>query len=91
MIITSTIIRSFAASYTLPELREKLTHAQEELTKGSTITSVTSGAGTGYSRTITLPPAEAVELFQRAIDYKTGRPAGDDATQVERFEERSVC
>lgn len=91
MTITATIIRSFAATNTVPELREKLMNAQAELAKGSTITSVTSGAGTGYARTITLHPAEAVELYQRAIDFKTGAPAGDDATQVECFAERSVC
>lgn len=92
MTITATIIRSFAATHSLQELREKLTRAQEELAKGSVITNVNGGAGTAYARTITLHPAEAVELYQRAIDYKTGGgETAADATQVETFAERSVC
>lgn len=93
MTITATIIRSFALTHTAEQLREKLLAAQEALAKGSVITNVTSGAGTGYARTITLHPAEAVELYQRALDLResgdlTAAPGG---TQVQTFTERSVC
>lgn len=93
MTINATIIRSFALTNTAEQLREKLQAAQESLAKGSVITNVSSGAGTGYARTITLPPAEAVELFQRALDLRESGNLAEvpSATQVESFVERTVC
>lgn len=94
MTITSAIIRSFAALHTLEELQAFLAHAHEELMRGSLITTASSGAGASYARTITLPPAEAVELFQRAIELKlAGGPsaAPEDGACIETFIERSVC
>lgn len=93
MTITSAIIRSFAALHTLEELQAFLALAHEDLMRGSVITTASSGAGTSYARTITLPPAEAVELYQRAIDLKLagGAETPDDGASIETFVERSVC
>lgn len=92
MTITATIIRAYARSYTEEQLQEKLLAAQEELSRGTVILKVQSGAGTCYDRALTLHPAEAVELYQRAIDLRRSgdlAPASD--TQIEQFVERTVC
>lgn len=93
MTLTSTIIRSFALTYTEAELKDKLLQAHAELEKGSVITSATSGGGTSYARTITLTPAEAVELYQRALDLRASSEMvwESSPTQTECFVERTVC
>lgn len=73
MTISTTIIRATAACYTAVELRAMLKSALEKLETGSVITQASTGAGTGYTRQITMTPKEAVELYQAAIDYKEGR------------------
>lgn len=93
MTLTATIIRSFAITYSADELKDKLRQAHAELEKGSVITSATSGGGTSYARTMVLTPAEAVELYQRALELRESGTlvCEPNATQVECFMERTVC
>lgn len=60
-----------------------LAEATRKLGGGGVITSATTGAGTGYTRTITMSPEEAIELYQRVIEYKEGRTVPE--VRVERF------
>lgn len=83
MNISDAQIRAYAENYTLPQLKDKLREAMEKLDTGGVITQAASGGGTSYTRQITMSPAEAVELYQAAIDYKTGRGCG--RVQVEHF------
>lgn len=83
MNITDAQIRAFAENYTLPQLKDKLREAMQKLDTGGVITHATSGGGTSYTRQIIMSPADAVELYQAAIDYKTGR--GISRVQVEQF------
>lgn len=83
MNITDAQIRAFAENYTLPQLKDKLREAMQKLDTGGVITQAASGGGTSYTRQITMSPADAVELYQAAIDYKTGR--GISRVQVEQF------
>ncbi len=83
MNITDAQIRAYAENYTLPQLKDKLREAMQELDTGGVITQAASGGGTSYTRQITMSPADAVELYQAAIDYKTGR--GISRVQVEHF------
>lgn len=73
MNITDAQIRAYAENYTLPELKDKLRQAMEALATGSVITQAATGGGTSYTRQIVMQPGDAVELYQAAIDYKTGR------------------
>lgn len=83
MRITANIVRAFAVRYTIAELRRMLNDAMDKLGTGSVITSASTGAGTGYTRTLTMSPEEAVELYQQAMDYKNGTMG--NAVTVERF------
>ena len=83
MNISDTQIRAYAENYTLPQLRDKLREAMEALAAGGVITQASTGSGTGYTRQIVMSPADAVELYQAAIDYKTGQ--GGSRVQVEHF------
>ncbi len=83
MQITDTIIRAYAALYSCVELRSMLADATRKLGSGGLITSATTGAGTGYTRTIAMSPEEAIELYQRVIEYKQGRTV--PSVRVERF------
>lgn len=83
MKITETILRAYATRYTVQELQRMLNDAMDKLGTGSVITSASTGAGTGYTRTVTMTPEEAVELYQQAIDYKRGGVA--NAVTIERF------
>ena len=83
MNITDAQIRAYAENYTLPQLKDKLREAMQKLDTGGVITQAASGGGTSYTRQITMSPADAVELYQAAIDYKTGR--GISRVQVEQF------
>lgn len=83
MNITDVQIRAYAENYTLAELKDKLREAMQKLDTGGVITQAASGGGTSYTRQITMSPADAVELYQAAIDYKTGR--GISRVQVEHF------
>lgn len=79
---TDAQIRAFAENYTLSELRAKLKAAMEALATGSVITSAATGGGTSYTRQIVMSPADAVELYQAAIELKTGEVSG---TRVQHF------
>lgn len=81
MNITDAQIRAYAETYTLAELRDKLKAALEALSTGSVITQASTGAGTSYTRQIVMNPADAVELYQAAIDYKTGSDMGRTSQQ----------
>ncbi len=83
MNISDAQIRAYAENYTLPQLKDKLREAMQKLDTGGVITQAASGGGTSYTRQITMSPADAVELYQAAIDYKTGR--GISRVQVEHF------
>ena len=83
MNITDAQIRAYAENYTLPQLRDKLREAMELLATGGVITQASTGGGTSYTRQITMSPADAVELYQAAIEYKTG--SGISRVQVEHF------
>ena len=83
MNISDAQIRAYAENYTLAELKDKLRAAMEQLATGGVITQAASGGGTSYTRQITMSPADAVELYQAAIDYKTGRDIR--RVQVEHF------
>ena len=83
MNISDAQIRAYAENYTLPQLKDKLREAMQKLDTGGEITQAASGGGTSYTRQITMSPADAVELYQAAIDYKTGR--GISRVQVEHF------
>lgn len=79
---TDAQIRAYAENYTLTELREKLRAALEALSTGSVITQAATGGGTSYTRQIVMSPADAVELYQAAIELKTGEMSG---TRVQHF------
>lgn len=83
MNITDAQIRAYAENYTLAELRAKLKEALAALSTGSVITQASTGAGTSYARQIVMTPAEAVELYQAAIDLKTGGETS--RTRVQNF------
>ena len=79
--MTDAQIRAYAENYTLAELRGKLKEALEALSTGSVITQASTGAGTSYTRQVVMNPAEAVELYQAAIDMKTGGTMSRTVTQ----------
>lgn len=90
MKITNTIVRAYAASYSAPELRQMLKDALAKLSTGSVITTASTGSGTGYTRTLTLTPEKAVELFQLCLEFKEGRM--ENPVRVERyFDPGTVC
>lgn len=88
MNITDATIRAYAENYTLRQLQAKLREAMELLATGGVITQAATGGGTSYTRQIIMSPAEAVELYQAAIDYKTG--SGPGRVQVEHFTTGSI-
>lgn len=88
MNITDATIRAYAENYTLQQLQAKLREAMELLATGGVITQAATGGGTSYTRQITMSPAEAVELYQAAIEYKTC--GGVSRVQVERFTTGSI-
>ena len=88
MNITDAQIRAYAENYTLAQLKDKLREAMEQLATGGVITQAATGGGTSYTRQITMSPADAVELYQAAINYKTGR--GNGRVQVEHFTTGSI-
>lgn len=65
-----TVIKALAAKYSVAELTAKRDAAVDALAKGGVVTQVSTGLGTGYTKTLTLSPTEAVELWQSALDYK---------------------
>jgi formate-dependent phosphoribosylglycinamide formyltransferase (GAR transformylase) len=83
MNISTAQIKAMAENYTVAQLKDKLREALAKLESGSVITQANSGSGTGYTRTIIMNPAEAVELYQMALDYKMG--CDESRIQVERF------
>lgn len=70
MEITDTLVRAIARVYTTEQLRCKLAAAAEQLGTGGVITQAATGSGTSYTRTLTMTPDEAVQLYQHALDYK---------------------
>lgn len=83
MNITDAQIRAYAENYTQEQLKDKLREAMAALDTGGVITQAATGGGTSYTRQITMSPADAVELYQAAIDYQSGRGCG--RVQVEHF------
>lgn len=83
MKITSTLVRAYAACYTAKELRDMLKDAMAKLATGSIITAANTGSGTGYTRTLTMTPEQAVELYQLCLEYKEGRTV--NPVSVEKF------
>ena len=69
MMISETVVRAACQRYTRAELVAKRDAALAEMEKGSTIVSVNTGAGTSYSRAVQVTPQEAVEFWQRSIDW----------------------
>lgn len=82
MVISETIIRAFAAAYTLQQLEEMRSRALEELVENpNVLTSVNTGGGASYSQQERMTAQERIELLQRAIDYKTGKAHQGDVAQ----------
>lgn len=84
-LITPDLIRATARLYSREELLEKLREAFEKLSTGSLITQATSGTGTGYTRTITLPPADAVALYEAALQFKDAETAPEATITTHHF------
>lgn len=92
MQITAQMIRAYASRYSRDELVALRDKAMDALSAGSVITSVTSGTGTGYTRTITLRSDEALALYQGAIDLLDGADTSGEMTQTETFIQRGgIC
>lgn len=89
-VITPDLIRATARAYTEQELTDKLRAALAALEKGTIITQATSGTGTGYTRTITLSPADAVALYEGALQYKAGEVAPEDTLTTHHFISRPI-
>lgn len=90
MNITDAQVRAYAENYTAVQLRDMLKEAMEALRTGGVITQAATGSGTGYTRQIVMSPADAVELYQLALDYKEGRAVSGAA--VEHFRDGGmVC
>lgn len=83
MNITDAQIRAYAENYTAEQLKDMLRQALAALTTGSVITQAQSGGGTSYTRQIVMSPADAVELYQAALEYQQGTAPG--RVQVEHF------
>ncbi|MDO4818126.1 MAG: hypothetical protein Q3986_06845 [Akkermansia sp.] len=69
MQLNDTIIRAACATYTKAQCETKRAEALAALEKGSTIVSVNTGGGPSYTRQVDMKPAEAVEYWQRCIDW----------------------
>lgn len=83
-------MRAYAATYSAVELRAMLKEAMAKLNTGSVITTASTGSGTGYTRTLTLTPEQAVELYMLCIEYKEGRAV--NPVSVETFyDPGTVC
>ena len=89
-LITPDLIRATARIYSHEELLDKLREACEKLATGTLITQATSGTGTGYTRTITLPPAAAVELYEAALQYKDGETTPEATMTTHHFTSRPL-
>jgi hypothetical protein len=88
--LTPDLIRATARIYSRVELLAKLREASEKLATGTLITQATSGTGTGYTRTITLSPADAVELYEAAIQYKDGETTPESTLTTHHFTSRPL-
>lgn len=67
-----------------------LKEAMGKLNTGSVITTANTGSGTGYTRTLTMTPEQAVELYQLCIEFKEGRTV--NPVSVETFyDPGTVC
>ncbi len=89
-LITPDLIRATARLYSREELLEKLREAFEKLAAGSLITQATSGTGTGYTRTITLPPADAVALYEAALQFKDAEDTPESTITTHHFTSRPL-
>lgn len=85
MKLTQAIIQAYGELYSVEELKVKLREATEALAKGSIITQATTGSGTGYTRTITMRPQEAIELYQAVLNFKRGLGVSAGQCHVEEF------
>lgn len=89
-LITPDLIRATARIYSREELLAKLREACEKLATGTLITQATSGTGTGYTRTITLPPSAAVELYEAALQYKDAETTPEATITTHHFTSRPI-
>ncbi len=72
MIITSTLVRSYASMYTEEQLRSMIRAAAEKLaSEPDMLTSVNAGGGVTYSRQERVKLTDLLELYQQALEYKT--------------------
>lgn len=79
--IDPSVVIATAQQYTLQELKDLRAKALKELAEGgSSITSVSTGGGASYSRSAPVDVQQRVELYQRAIEYRTG-VSGSDLSQ----------
>lgn len=86
MVITHALIVATANQYTVEELRAKIAALLQDVeSNGSVITSASTGAGASYSRKTEASRLELIELYQAAIDYKTGAQAGSGAVYPVMF------
>lgn len=82
MIITQTLIRAFASTYSLAQLEQMRAEAMTDLVNNpDQITNVSTGGGASYAQTAKMSAAERIELFQLAIDYKNSVSAQTDIAQ----------
>lgn len=88
--LTPDLIRATARIYSREELLAKLREACEKLATGTLITQATSGTGTGYTRTITLSPAAAVELYEAALQYKDAETTPESTLTTHHFTSRPL-
>lgn len=88
--LTPDLIRATARIYSRAELLAKLREACEKLATGTLITQATSGTGTGYTRTITLSPADAVELYESALRYKDAETTPESTLTTHHFTSRPL-
>lgn len=85
MTINDTVIRAACETFTRAECVAKRAAALSALEKGAAIVSVSTGSGTAYSRQVQVTPAEAVEFWQKCIDYldmQAGAVVPDDGRRV---------
>lgn len=72
--ITSTQIRATAATFSAPELQQKISDLLSKLSDPDMITSANAGGGASYSRVERVKIQELIELYQLAIEFKqTGK------------------
>jgi hypothetical protein len=71
MELTVNIIKSIASLFSVDELQTKIRELTLQLLENpDQIVSASTGAGASYSKQINATPAELIELFSLALEYK---------------------